>query len=270
MTIYCIENTINGKLYIGQTVQKNFMRRVRAHFNGVERRGVSLIKRAIIKYGKENFKVSVLYQASSVEELNHMERKFISEYNTVRPAGYNVELGGSGPGKRDEELVQKIAHKNRGKTGYFLGKKFTEEHCRNLSKARKGFDSPARREARIKSYEKLRLPIVVTNLKTNELLEFRSISECARQLNLCPQNISRVCRGLEGRRQHKGYAFVLKSNPELALSYPLVEDPLKGIRKVNKGGFYLTWKGKYIGYRKTLEEIIDLKQSTLEEKSDKS
>lgn len=267
MVVYCIKNKINGKMYIGQTVQKNYLDRIRYHFNGVERRGVSLIKKAIIKYGKDNFEVSVLHKANTIDELNLMERELISKHNTVRPYGYNIQLGGDGPGKLNPETIRKMAERNRGRPGVFKGKKFTKEHCANLSKVRKGVDTPRRRAAREAMYEKRRLNgelhgVVAINIKTGESKEYVCITDCAKDLGLCSANISSVIHGKENRTQHKGYTFLSKKKPGLVI--PLREEnPMKGISKVNNGGFSFTWKGKYIGYRKTLEEILALKAEIL-------
>ena len=51
MCIYCIENTLNGKKYIGQTTQK-VKRRWKAHIKGDTNNAISL---AIKKYGVSSF-----------------------------------------------------------------------------------------------------------------------------------------------------------------------------------------------------------------------
>ena len=52
MIIYKIVNCVNGKIYIGQTIQK-LERRMYSHFN---RHTKTCISKAIQKYGKENLK----------------------------------------------------------------------------------------------------------------------------------------------------------------------------------------------------------------------
>ena len=54
----------------------------------------------------------------------------------------------------------------------------------------------------------LSIPIIATNLKTGELTEFYGTNECARQLGLHQQHISKV---LAGKRNHTGgYTFKYK------------------------------------------------------------
>ena len=49
------------------------------------------------------------------------------------------------------------------------------------------------------------IPIIATNLKTDESQEFYGVSECARQLGLHQQNITQVLQ--DKRRQTGGYIF---------------------------------------------------------------
>ena len=65
MIIYKIVNCVNGKIYIGQTIQK-LERRMYSHFN---RHTKTCISKAIQKYGKENFKYEIIDTAKTREEL---------------------------------------------------------------------------------------------------------------------------------------------------------------------------------------------------------
>ena len=66
--IYVVENTINGKKYVGQTVQPLKVRWQR-HCRK-EQSGCVALASAIAKYGADAFKVSEVAQASTKEELN--------------------------------------------------------------------------------------------------------------------------------------------------------------------------------------------------------
>lgn len=99
--IYLIRNKVNGKIYIGQTSCT-----IRQRFNGHvanSRRAdcVSIIDRAIAKYGKDNFDVTVLHtcEADSKRELkqmlNDLEIKYISQFDSTNHLnGYNISPGG--------------------------------------------------------------------------------------------------------------------------------------------------------------------------------
>lgn len=111
MIIYKITNIINDKIYIGQTTGK-FLNRIKAHIKGGKN---TYISRAIEKYGKENFKFKILEECETKEELNEMEFHYIKQFNTLRPNGYNLTLGGEGnygwlPNKETRKKIQ-IAQK---------------------------------------------------------------------------------------------------------------------------------------------------------------
>lgn len=81
--IYKIENKINGKIYIGQSV--NIERRFNEHC----RRDEQQIDQAIQKYGVNNFTFSILEECE-IEQLNQREDYYISKYNSIVPNGYNL------------------------------------------------------------------------------------------------------------------------------------------------------------------------------------
>lgn len=82
--IYKIENLINHKKYVGQSIH-------------IERRWMehclpssdSLIAKAIHKYGKDNFSFDVLEECC-IDQLNEREKYYIDFYNTIVPNGYNI------------------------------------------------------------------------------------------------------------------------------------------------------------------------------------
>ena len=82
--IYKITNLINGKSYIGQSVQ--IERRWKEHLIPSAN---SLIAQSIKKYGKENFNFEILEECQQ-KELNQKERYWIQYFNTIKPNGYNV------------------------------------------------------------------------------------------------------------------------------------------------------------------------------------
>lgn len=57
-----------------------------------------ILKRAIKKYGKENFFQEILEYNSSKEENSQREVYWIQKLNTLVPNGYNVDKGGTGGG----------------------------------------------------------------------------------------------------------------------------------------------------------------------------
>lgn len=109
MIIYKITNLINDKVYIGQTINK-LNRRLEKHFSG---RGSVILKAAVEKYGKDNFKIEVISTATSAEQLNKLEIMFIKQLNTMSPHGYNIRSGGGAGHTCSEELKLKISEKTK-------------------------------------------------------------------------------------------------------------------------------------------------------------
>lgn len=84
-TIYKITNNINGKYYIGKHITENL--------NDSYMGSGKLIKKAIEKYGIENFTKTILYCCDNEKEMNVMENSLIKlEDNSI----YNLQPGGIG------------------------------------------------------------------------------------------------------------------------------------------------------------------------------
>ena len=108
MIIYKTTNLINGKIYIGQSINND----PKYLGSGV------FLKNAIEKHGKENFLKEVIDVADSVDELNEKEIYWIEKYNsTDKNIGYNLCSGGKGfkiyYGKTDEQISE--IHENLSK-----------------------------------------------------------------------------------------------------------------------------------------------------------
>lgn len=87
--IYKIENLINGKIYIGQSIE--IERRWQKHLAATDD---FLIHKALRKYGKKNFSFTILEECDLLE-LDKKELFWIEKYNCIVPKGYNMIPGGS-------------------------------------------------------------------------------------------------------------------------------------------------------------------------------
>lgn len=117
--IYYIKNIINGSGYVGQalkTVSSDKIKwgtygRWKSHvweaFSS-KNKGCIILNNAIIKYGVENFEIIKICDCR-VEDMDNLEKKYIVEFNTLSPNGYNLTAGGKN-GKHSEEtnLKKKI------------------------------------------------------------------------------------------------------------------------------------------------------------------
>lgn len=91
--IYKITNTVNGQMYIGQTV-KTVEKRFTQHKNNSNKPYFSqlVLYKAFNKYGIENFKCEIVEEVPN-ELLDEKEKYWIEYYDTYFN-GYNSTLGG--------------------------------------------------------------------------------------------------------------------------------------------------------------------------------
>ena len=142
--IYLITNTINKKVYVGQTMY-TFNERYEGAGVGAERvkrtyeinseRGNTHLYNAMCKYGTENFTVEIIHIAQSKEELNYFEHFYELYYNARNPKyGYNKKPCGGSHVKyhRDDEYYLKRIRNTYGKK--------TEERVRVFLNYRKRHD----------------------------------------------------------------------------------------------------------------------------------
>lgn len=109
--IYKVTNIINNKIYIGQTIQdvKNRWYRHCSKSGISDNEMNTHFKRAILKYGKENFRVEIIEICDS-KDLDEREKYYIRYYNSYK-SGYNSTLGGQDgakPYKTSEDLELQI------------------------------------------------------------------------------------------------------------------------------------------------------------------
>lgn len=104
--IYKITNILNGHAYIGQTIQKPSDRWAAHCRKGSSKAEINMvIKKAIQKYGKQNFTFEVLEECDR-DNLNEREQYYIALYNTYIN-GYNSTKGGQNQGS-SMKLLGKI------------------------------------------------------------------------------------------------------------------------------------------------------------------
>jgi len=111
-TIYKTTNQINGKIYLGKHQTKT----IDDSYIGS---GVGL-KRAIKKYGKENFTKEILFVFDNELEMNLKEKELITEEFVLRKDTYNAGIGGEGgphfKGKtHSKEVKEKLGFLSKGR-----------------------------------------------------------------------------------------------------------------------------------------------------------
>lgn len=212
MGIYCIENIINHKKYIGQS--KNIKQRWHDHkkaLNNNEHHNIHL-QRAWNDYGEKAFNFYVVEECS-FDELDEKENYYISLYNTMnKDFGYNLKKGGQNKSMElseesriklsnaikksyTPELIEKRRKKaldywsnpdNKqrivGENNGMFGKKHSDEAKKKIGLASKGR----------KSARRLHIPVYCIELET----EYKDAAEACEKLNIGNStNIMQACQG---------------------------------------------------------------------------
>lgn len=163
--VYKITCLVNNKVYIGQTYL-SLERRFASHVSSSKSKDIKFY-RAMQKYGSENFKIELLEDCDSQEELDNLEYKWICYYNSCEE-GYNTK-------------------NSIGKCG---GDTLTnhpdlENIKKKLSISKNGISNPHH------------VAVKALNIRTNEELFFQTMKEAQDYFNLPDHTaISKRCRGI--------------------------------------------------------------------------
>ena len=203
-TVYQHKNKINGKIYIGITMQEPEKR----WRKGKGYKSSPYFYSAIQKYGWDNFEHNILFTELTKEEACLKEQELIKQFDSMnREHGYNSTSGGD-VFSMNEETKQKISQAmmgNKNGLGHPCseekkkkiseaqrGREFTKEHKQKLSEAAKNRHVPCSKDKKQilkeKSHKK---PVYCEELDK----VFESVQECGRQLGIPATNISKLCNG---------------------------------------------------------------------------
>lgn len=145
--IYIIENTLRGKVYVGQSVDVS--KRLTTHM-GTLRKGAHInphLQSSFNKYGEGAFRFYLVHECL-VDELDHYEIELICSTNSIdHDSGYNMRGGGDALHSHSEETKLKISESSLGRTlspesrelisVARKGKSQSEEHVSNKARSRR-------------------------------------------------------------------------------------------------------------------------------------
>lgn len=200
--IYKITNLINGKVYIGKTLD-TIEARWKEHCNDYQRPRCEKrpLYDAMKKYGIENFTYELVEECIP-EEINDKEIYWIVYYDSYHN-GYNATRGGDGRSYVDYDLICKLftegktnkeIHDITGYDGSTIVKTLRNNGISDKERKQRGIDSQ-------------KIPVAMIDKNTDEVLKvFPSMSEAAKYVN--EQNTSHIAAVCKGKRRTvKGYKW---------------------------------------------------------------
>lgn len=185
-TIYLRTNLINGKQYVGQT--SNIKRRDYKFYNLKNFYANEYLTEERNKYGLENFKTEILEETNTREKAWELEEKYIKEYNTKYPNGYNITDGGSG--KKNVIVFDKTRKKISEK---LKGFKRSDEFKKKISES-------------LTNNAKISKKVNQFDLNGNLIKVWESTREVGRN-GFDQSRVAEICRGSNRRKTHKGFIW---------------------------------------------------------------
>lgn len=216
--IYKATNLINGKVYVGQTV--DFKQRVWQHLRCYEKEDC-FFHQAIEKYGRNNFDFQIIDKTTNPIKATELENYYIEELKAYRPYGYNTNLYGMcGFGGRPiVQLTLSGKYVARySSSGYAEKTKgFSNTSilycCKDKQKSHKGFmfmfeddylKNGAKKYIKPKAHNKKK--VIQCDLKGNYISEFDSLQEASIKTGVRRTSIS--CCVAHSYKSAGGYIFV--------------------------------------------------------------
>ena len=132
--VYLTTNLITGEQYVGD---HTINIKEKKYYQGSGK----YLARAIKKYGEPNFFKEILEWFETRQEAFNSQEKYIKQFNTLVPNGYNISpKGGLGvSGCHSEETKIRMGKAQKG-NHYWLGKNHTEETKKIMRKPKKTRD----------------------------------------------------------------------------------------------------------------------------------
>lgn len=134
--VYQITNTINGNIYVGVRQSKVSPSCDTGYWGSG-----TAVKRAIKKYGIENFKKDILSTHYTRQDALAAEAEIVTIEFALREDTYNLKAGGCGgsiKGTMSTEGLEKMSKALKGKRTHNKGKPWSDDVKKKISDSKKG------------------------------------------------------------------------------------------------------------------------------------
>lgn len=187
--IYIIKNTINNKVYIGQT-RTTVNQRWHEHLRHAKY-GKQVINRAMKKYGVDKFYIETL-EICEIDVLDKREIYYIDLYDsTNKSKGYNVSIGGNTP--RFKRKVLSISDL----VNLYVNEQFTLEEIANKYKVSRYIISTELKNAGVKIRDRHesaeKVSKVSTELIKEAIANTTSLRQAAKYANVKYSTFRNAC-----------------------------------------------------------------------------
>jgi group I intron endonuclease len=216
VNIYKATCGVNGKIYIGQTVQK-IRNRWNRHVLDATKGSQLPLSRAIMKHGKDSFTLEKISEGENESWGNYLETLYILIYDSTNPEiGYNLTHGGEG-GLHLPETKVKIGEASKAWWS-------VPENKERASKSRKGLlvgeRNPmfGRTEGRPHTEETKKL-LSETRIELFKDPEFKArMSEANKGKHHTETGRANISEGLKGNQYRKGIPHDEETKARIAAS----------------------------------------------------
>ncbi len=201
MIVYKATNTLNNKVYIGQTIQRLYDRKSKHIYKAFNSDEKNHFYNAIRKYSVDAFLWEIIDEAKTIEELNAKEIYWINKYNSIE-CGYNTNEGGKNR-KLSKVHKKKISDSLKG---HKLSKDTRNKISQTVRKHLRDNGHPLSGKPISKGHKiKLQIKVRKLNPKTKEVLkDYKSITEASEDLGC---SIALVSLAVNYGKLAKGYIF---------------------------------------------------------------
>ena len=187
--IYIIRNTVNNKVYIGQT-KVSVTARWQEHLRHAKY-GDQIINRAMRKYGIDKFYVETL-EICNIDVIDYREMYYIDLYDsTNKSKGYNVSIGGKTPKfKRKALSISTLVdlYKNQGFSLQEIANKFEVTRYIITTELRNAGVEISERYREEEKFSKINKETLIKALQ-----EYKSLRKAAKSLNMSYTTFRKAC-----------------------------------------------------------------------------